>query len=91
MPQNVEQNRYRSTLSTSLRVKRPLFEIASVFIPLICLSHDVITILSRMQNILVKLVQLVGEVITYVAYFMGAPDYVPFYLCGIIRFVVIYT
>ena len=44
-----------------------------------------------MQNIFVKLVQLVEEVITCVAYFKGAPDYVPFYLCRILRFVVIYT
>ena len=44
-----------------------------------------------MQNIFLKLVQLVGEVITYVAYFMGAPNYVPFYLCRIIHFFVIYT
>ena len=58
--------------------------------PLRCVSPDVTGILSRMQNIYLKSLQLVGEIITCVAYFVGAPDCVPFYLCKILRFVVIY-
>ena len=52
---------------------------------------DVTDILSRMQNVYLKSVQLVGEIVTCVAYFMGALICVPFYLCGILCFVVIYV
>ena len=59
--------------------------------PLRCVSPDVTDILSRMQNIYLKSVQLVEEIITWVAYFIGAPDCVPFYLCRILHSVVIYV
>ena len=59
--------------------------------PLRCVSPDVTDILSRMQNNYLESVQLVGEIVTYVAYFMGAPDCVLFYLCRILHFVVIYA
>ena len=56
-----------------------------------CMSPDVTDILSRMQNIFLKPVQLVGKVVTCVIYFMAALICVPFYLCRIHRFVVIYN
>ena len=49
--------------------------------PLRCVSPDVTDLLSRMQNVYLKSVQLVGEIVTCVAYFMGALICVPFYLC----------
>ena len=58
--------------------------------PLRCVSPDVTDILSRMQNVYLKSVQPVGEIVTCVAYFMGALDCVPFYLYRILCFVVIY-
>ena len=57
--------------------------------PLSCMSPDVTDILSRMQIIFLKSVQLVGEVITCVVYFMAALICIPFYLCEIHHFVVI--
>ena len=72
------QNRSRSILPESLQAKRSLFEILPVFIPSeICIT-DVIDILSRMQNICLKTVQLVGEVITCVVCFIVALDCVLF-------------
>ena len=59
--------------------------------PLICVSPDVTDILSRMQNVYLKSVQPVGEIIACMAYFMGAPNCVLFYLCGILLFVAIYV
>ena len=44
-----------------------------------------------MQNIYLKSVQLVGEVITCVVCFISAPDCILFYLCEILCFVVIYV
>ena len=55
-----------------------------------CMSPDVTVMLSRMQNICLKLVQLVGVVITCVIYFIVALDCVLFYLSVILCFVVIY-
>ena len=59
--------------------------------PLACVSPDVTDILSRMQTLYLKSVQLVGEIITCVASFIGALICVPFYLYEILRFVVIYA
>ena len=56
-----------------------------------CMSPDVTVILSRMQNICLKPVQLVGEVVTCVFCFIVALDCVLFYLSVILRFVVIYV
>ena len=53
--------------------------------PLRCVSPDVTDILSRMQNIYLESVQLVGKIVTCVAYFMDAPDCVLFYLCRILH------
>ena len=55
-----------------------------------CMSPDVTVILSRMQNICLKPVQLVGEVVTCVFCFIVALDCVLFYLSVILHFVVIY-
>ena len=54
------------------------------------MSPDVTFILSRMQNICLKNVQLVGEVITCVICFIVALDCVLFYLSVILHSVVIY-
>ena len=54
------------------------------------MSPDVTDILSRMQNICLKPVQLVGGVITCVICFIVALDCVLFYLSAILHFVVIY-
>ena len=56
-----------------------------------CMSPDVTVILSRMQNICLKPVQLVGEVVTCVFSFIVALDCVLFYLSMILCFVVIYV
>ena len=56
-----------------------------------CMSPDVTDILSRMQNISSKTVQLVGEVVTSVVCFIVALDCVLFYLSLILRLVVIYV
>ena len=56
-----------------------------------CKSPDVTVILSRMQNICLKPVQLVGEVVTYVICFIVVLDCVLFYLSVILCFVVIYV
>ena len=56
-----------------------------------CMSPDVTVILSRMQNICLKPVQLVGEVVTCVICFIVALDCVLFYLSVILHFVVIYV
>ena len=56
-----------------------------------CMSPDVTVILSRMQNICCKPVQLVGEVITCVICFIVALDCVLFYLSVILHSVVIYV
>ena len=55
------------------------------------MSPDVTVILSRMQSICLKPVQLVGGVITCVLCFIVALDCVLFYLSVILRFVVIYV
>ena len=55
------------------------------------MSPDVTVILSRMQNICLKPVQLVGEVVTCVICFIVVLDCVLFYLSVILRFVVIYN
>ena len=54
------------------------------------MSPDVTVILSRMQNICLKAVQLVWEVITCVVCFIVALDYALFYLSVILYLVVIY-
>ena len=54
-------------------------------------SPDVTDILSRMQNICLTTVQLVGEVITCVVCFIVALDCVLFYLSLILHLVVIYV
>ena len=54
------------------------------------MSPDVTVILSKIQNICLKPVQLVGGVITIVICFIVALDCVLFYLSAILRFVVIY-
>ena len=54
-------------------------------------SPDVTDILSRMQNICLKTVQLVGEVVTCVVCFIVALDCVLFYLSPILCLVVIYV
>ena len=56
-----------------------------------CMSPDVTVILSRMQNICLKPVQLVGGVVTCVICFVVALDCVLFYLSAILSFVVIYV
>ena len=56
-----------------------------------CISPDVTVILSRMQNICLKPVQLVGVVITCVVCFIVALDCVLFYLSVILHFVVVYV
>ena len=56
-----------------------------------CMSPDVTVILSRMQNICLKPVQLVGGVVTCVICFIVALDCVLFYLSVILGFVVIYV
>ena len=56
-----------------------------------CMSPDVTDILSRMQNICMKAVQLVGEVITCAVCFIVALDCVLFYLSPILRLIVIYV
>ena len=58
---------------------------------LTCMSPDVTDILSRMQNVYLKSVQLFGEIVTCVTYFMGTLICIPFYLRGILCFVVIYV
>ena len=55
-----------------------------------CMSPDVTVILSRMQNICLKPVQLVGRVVTCVICFIVALDCVLFYLSVFLCFVVIY-
>ena len=55
------------------------------------MSPDVTDILSRMQNICLKPVQLVGDVVTCVFCFIVALDCVLFYLSVILCFVVIYV
>ena len=55
-----------------------------------CMSPDVTVILSRMRNICLKPVQLVGEIVTCVICFIVALDCVLFYLSVILRFVVVY-
>ena len=50
------------------------------------MSPDEDVVLSRMQNICMKPVQFVGEVVTCVVCFIVAPDCVLFYLCRIPRF-----
>ena len=57
---------------------------------LLSMSPDVTDILSKMQNISLKSVQLVGVVIVCAPGFVAAPVCVPFYLCMIRRVVVIY-
>ena len=54
-------------------------------------SPDVTDILSRMQNICLKTVQPVGEVVTCVVCFIVALDCVLFYLSPILHLVVIYV
>ena len=56
-----------------------------------CMSPVVTVILSRIQNICLKPVQLVGGVVTCVIYFIVALDCVLFYLFVILCFVVIYV
>ena len=55
------------------------------------MSPDVTDILLRMQNILLKPVQLVGEIVTCVSYFVAALICIPFYLRKIHHFVVVYN
>ena len=55
------------------------------------MSTDVTDILSRMQNICLKTVQLVGEVVTCVVRFIVALDCVLFYMSPILHLVVIYV
>ena len=55
------------------------------------MSPDVTVRFSRMQNICLKPVQLVGEVVTCVICFIVALDCVLFYLSVILQFVVIYV
>ena len=55
------------------------------------MSPDVTDILSRMQNVYLKSVKLVGEVVTCVACFIVALDCILFYLSWILCFVVIYV
>ena len=54
------------------------------------MSPDVPDILSEMQSICLKSVQLVGMVVTYEPCFVGAPICVLFHLCMIPCIVVIY-
>ena len=54
------------------------------------MSPDVTDILSRMQNISLKSVQLVGMVVVCAPGFVAAPVCILFYLCMIHRVVVIY-
>ena len=56
-----------------------------------CMSCDVTVILSKMQNICSKPVQLVGGIVTCVICFIVALDCALFYLSVILRFVVIYV
>ena len=56
-----------------------------------CMSPDVTVILSRMQNICLKPVQLVVGVVTCVICFIVALDCALFYLSVILRLVVIYV
>ena len=65
LPKIFTQNRSRSILPEGLRAKRSLFEISTVFIP-----SGVTVILSRMHNICLKPVQLVGGVVTCVVRFI---------------------
>ena len=85
------QNRSRCILPESLCAKGSLFEFRRYLYLLRCMSADVTVILSRMQNICLKPVQLVGEVVTCVICFIVALDCVLFYLSVILRFVVIYV
>ena len=55
------------------------------------MSPDVTVILSRMQIICLKLVQMVGGVVICVICFIVALDCVLFYLSVILHFVVIYV
>ena len=55
------------------------------------MSPDVTDIPLKMQNISLKPVQLVVKIITCVSYFVVALFYVPFYLCKIHCFVVVYN
>ena len=55
-----------------------------------CMSPDVTVILSKMQNICLKPVQLVAGVVTCVICFIVALDCVLFYLSVILGFVVIF-
>ena len=55
------------------------------------MSPDVTVILSRVQNICLKPVRLVGGVITCVICFIVALNCVLFYLSVILHFVVIYV
>ena len=56
-----------------------------------CMSPDVTVILSRMQNICLKPVPLVGGVVTCVICFIVALDCDLFYLSVFLRYVVIYV
>ena len=54
------------------------------------MSPDVTDILSRMQNVFLKSVQLVGVVVVFAPGFMAALVCILFHLCMICHFVVIY-
>ena len=57
---------------------------------LLSMSPDVTNILSKMQNIFLKSVQLVGMVAACEPGFVGAPVCILFYLCMIRRVVIVY-
>ena len=59
--------------------------------PFLCVSLDVTDIFSKMKNDYLKLIQLVGEIVAFVPYIIGAPVCILFYLCPILRIVVIYV
>ena len=84
------QNRSRSILPESYEQRGRYLKFLWYLYPLKCTSPDVTDILSRMQNICLKSVRLVGEVVTCVVHFISVLDCILFYLSRILRFVVIY-
>ena len=85
------QNRSRSILLRVYVQRGRYLKFHQYLYFLRCMSPDVTDILSRMQNICLKTVQLVGEVVAGVVCFIVALDCVLFYLFPILHLVVIYV
>ena len=82
------QNRSRSILHENYEQRGRSLNLLQYLYCLFSMSPDVTDILSKMQNIYLKSVQLVWMVITYEPCFVGAPVCVLLCLCMISRIVV---